>query len=667
MSPSLSSQRRSSSRQAEAGTPGSSGGPAALLTTFLLAIILVTGPLVLGANRLWIEMPLLGGVALLLLIQGLRLTAPLSPGALRQADAIDLSVALFVLYALARWLTSPTEYFSRIEAMEVVAYAGVFFTCRYGIARRAHGLTLLFLLVALGTFETGFGYYLSCHLDWFPFGTTERLQLHYAPRWIGTYGCPNHYGSLLVMATGAALSLGCFSKLPWPLRIILFYLAGMMMIGVMYSISRGSWLSGVAAIIALVIFGLRYGTVRWWIPITGALLLLLTAASVAICEVPAVQERVTEFENLFQAGNLNAYVRIQLAEDALRIAHDHPIFGTGPGTFVFIHPHYQSSTFAYKAVLTHDDYLNCLDDYGLVGFGLAMFFVAAVTLKFFQPLRSDQRWPDRVMVSVGFAAWAALLVHSLVDFNLHIPANALLLFALTGLGLGRLKPAGIQHWSTVSFAAWGPWFGRTVILLSLIYGIQVGRTAAGDIAYEKVFAHALEVPTSESIKGAEAALKFDRGNAKDWAFLGDLYRYDASRQQQIEDRIRLGQKALDAYQQALRANPLDQTLEARMGMTFDVMKRYSEAFFCYKTAATMEPYNGQYWFLLGNHYWERGLLEKAEQAYLTAEQCPHGTEGSAEAESELRALPEMKDVPMPTPDTNPLEIKSPTEEPPTIP
>ena len=149
--------------------------------------------------------------------------------------------------------------------------------------------------------------------------------------------------------------------------------------------------------------------------------------------------------------------RLQLAEDALHIAHDHPLFGTGPGTFIFIHPRYQSSTFALKAELTHDDYLNCLDDYGLVGFALALFFVAAVTLKFFRPLGVDHRWQDRVMVATGFAAWLALLFHSLVDFNLHIPANALLLFALTGLGLGGRKRR--KKMGTGARFRWRRWAG----------------------------------------------------------------------------------------------------------------------------------------------------------------------------------------------------------------
>ena len=65
-------------------------------------------------------------------------------------------------------------------------------------------MALLYLLVILGVGETAFGYYLSNHLDWFPFGPAERMQLHYTPRWVGTYDSPNHYACLLVMAITAA-------------------------------------------------------------------------------------------------------------------------------------------------------------------------------------------------------------------------------------------------------------------------------------------------------------------------------------------------------------------------------------------------------------------------------------------------------------------------------
>ena len=133
----------------------------------------------------------------------------------------------------------------------------------------------------------------------------------------------------------------------------------MMLIGVMFSGSRGTWLSCVGAICALLVFGLRYGTVRWWVPIT-CVVVLLVSAGVAFSFSPDVRTRIGDAADTLRSGNLDTYVRIELARDALHIAHDHPFFGTGPGTFVFVHPRYQDSTFAYRAVLTHDDYLNCL-------------------------------------------------------------------------------------------------------------------------------------------------------------------------------------------------------------------------------------------------------------------------------------------------------------------
>jgi tetratricopeptide (TPR) repeat protein len=284
-----------------------------------------------------------------------------------------------------------------------------------------------------------------------------------------------------------------------------------------------------------------------------------------------------------------------------------------------------------------------------------MFFVAAVSLKFWRPLRADQRWHDRVMVGTGFAAWAALLVHSLVDFNLHIPANAHLFFALTGLALGRLKSkSAAGHWSTISLARLGRWLGGALILLSVVYGFEVARTALGDFAYEKAFGSALVVPTEDSINAAEEALKYDGGNAQDLVFLGDLYRYEGSRQSDMAGRVQYGERALAVYREALKANGLDDTIGARMGMTFDFMGRYPEAFFCYETAVKAQPYNGEFWFALGNHFRERGILDRAEEAYVRSEQCPHGSEGSAEAIKELRALPEMQNVPAPGPDVDPL-------------
>ena len=635
------------------------GSLASLATTVLLVLLLAAAPSVLGSARLWYELPLLDGIGFLLAIQALRLMS--IPMTARRIDAIDFAVILFTLYAAVRWLTSPTEYYSRLEALNVVAYATLFFTCRYGLLRRSHALVIVALLVVLGLGETFFGFYLSHHSDihhpeslWFPFGSTEQLQVYYAPRWLGTYGCPDHYAALLVMAAGSTMALACFSKWPWPLRIVLFYVTALLLIGILYSGSRGAWLSLPGAVVGLTFFALRYGTLRWWAPVLGAVLFFGIMTAVFV-RSSMVQNRMVEVRGVLASGDISGYMRIQLDKDALRIAHDHPFFGTGPATFIFVHPRYQSSTFGYKAMLTHDDYLNCLDDYGLVGFALAMFFVFAVTLALLNRVRAEFRWAERTVVAACLAAWCALLIHSAVDFNLHIPANAMILLSLAGLGLRRLPTEDVpRHWSTISLAPAGRWLGVGLLAFGLAYIAETGLTALGDIAYERTFASADIAPTDQSLAGVNQALLYDPDNADALLLVGDLYRVRALNQKEFPDRVVEAQKALEAYQRALRANPLDDTIQARLGLTFDLMRRYAEAYFCYQIAVTNQPYNGQFWSSLGNHFWERGLLVKADEAYLKAAQCPHGSEGAAQSAKEVGAILTQEGYVPPTPGTNPL-------------
>ena len=72
----------------------------------------------------------------------------------------------------------------------------------------------------------------------------------------------------------------------------------------------------------------------------------------------------------------------------------------------------------------------------------------------------------------------------------------------------------------------------------------------------------------------KALLVMIQGNVLALMLLGDLRRSQAALQKNIEGRTSEGQKALDAYQKALQANALDDSVQARMGMALDVMQKY---------------------------------------------------------------------------------------------
>jgi O-antigen ligase len=608
-----------------------------LVTTCLLAVILFTGPLVLGATPFWIELPLLDLTALLLVVQGLRLAAPLLPAAVRRIDAIDLSVIAFVFYALARWLTSPAEYVSRMEAMAVVAYGGVFLTCRYGMSNRRYCMVLLYFLVALGVGEMFLGFYINHHPNWYPFEWVGGREAAQGLRWAGTFESPNHYASLLVMAFAAAVALGAFSKLPWPARIVLFYVAIMLIVGVVCSGSRGGCLALAAAIAGFAVMGIRNGTMPWWVPVTGAA--VLTAITVLIFTLsPVAWERLAHTPNPMTGGKIENEPRVGLAAEALRMARDHPLFGTGPATFIYVHPHYQESHLDFKPEAAHDDYLNCLDDYGLVGFAIAMFFVSAVTLKFFRPLDVDHRWQDRVLVSTGFAAWCALLVHSWVDYNLHIPANALIFFSLTGLAIGRIKDERNLHWSQVSLVPLGRWVGWGLVIVSLAFGFLVTRTMLSDWAYEKASLHSSVISLGDSIAAAEEALAYAPGNAQALLLLGDSHREMATLQKSKDAEFAEAQAALDAYTKAQRANPLDDSVDDRMGLTLDLMQKYSDALPYYVAAVNSQHHNGYYWYLLSNHDLDSGDLQAATEAMEQVRHCFHRGDWFVAYDKKRRAI-----------------------------
>jgi hypothetical protein len=383
--------------------------------------------------------------------------------------------------------------------------------------------------------------------------------------------------------------------------------------------------------------------------------IMLGFVALAVSKAAVMQSRLNEAEKIISEGNLQTYIRVVLARDALRISSDYPVFGTGPATFVFIHPRYQDIHFNNRAVLTHDDYLNCLADYGGVGCALALIFIGAVTVKFFRRPRGASRWQDRVLLTAGFTAWCGLLLHSFVDFNMHVPANAFMVLALTGMGLRRFssetdRPPGVTL-PRIPLAC-------AMAIFALGYGTVVGRTMIGDLFFEHANYHSFDQLPADTIAGAEAALKVDPGNVPAMVLLGDMYRMAAVHHDDLEGRLASGQQALAAYQRAAKANPLDDTITASLGLTYDIMYRYPEAYFCYANALAHQPYDGQFWFRLGNHFWQVNLLEKAEQAYQMGLRCPNGSQENIEPEHDIRGYLAAQGIPIPPPGTDPLKADS---------
>jgi O-antigen ligase len=146
--------------------------------------------------------------------------------------------------------------------------------------------------------------------------------------------------------------------------------------------------------------------------------------------------RFVDLPEQIEAGRAAVYVA------TLALWRDFPLFGVGVGNFQDIFPLYQPAAVGQVFYdYAHNDYLQLLAETGILGFAFLMWAFSSVLYaagRFWHKAMGEQRvWLAGVLAGV-----VAMALHSLVDFNVHIPANALLFVTLLALSvrLGVLAP-----------------------------------------------------------------------------------------------------------------------------------------------------------------------------------------------------------------------------------
>jgi O-antigen ligase len=107
-----------------------------------------------------------------------------------------------------------------------------------------------------------------------------------------------------------------------------------------------------------------------------------------------------------------------------------PLIGWGLGTFPTAYPQFRTFYTTFFVNEAHNDYLQLLTETGVVGFGIAVWFLVVTFRRAWAKL---DNWSENVNGALTVAALlgcVGILVHSFLDFNLRIPANAALFYVL---------------------------------------------------------------------------------------------------------------------------------------------------------------------------------------------------------------------------------------------
>ncbi len=291
-------------------------------------------------------------------------------------------------------------------------------------------------------------------LPWF----SEQIRAWYSnpvaavsSRGHGIYINANHLAWFLNGMTFLALGMACLGRSKVWVKIVLAYVAAVCVTGTVLTLSRGGMVglgAGLAVFLFLSLLALGIGARDRRLVILLVILAILAAGLgggyYLFSQSISAQARMSQITE-------DTY-RTNLWTTAIRQAQLEPLIGTGAGTFTRLSRQLRDCSSDSDDTFAHNDWVQTLADFGFIGLVLitAAFVInwMAGYYGFVDALRQRMAMASRPQSnSAAFAigalsALAAFAAHSFFDFNMQIPANALLAAACAGL----LANSGIAPW-----------------------------------------------------------------------------------------------------------------------------------------------------------------------------------------------------------------------------
>ncbi len=254
----------------------------------------------------------------------------------------------------------------------------------------------------------------------------------------GPYINHDHYAGLMELLIPIAAAYGLSRPVNRVGRGVLLFAVMLPIASLLLCGSRGGLISLFAEILLLVAVLLPRAPTRAQRPVGAAAGLGVAAATLfffwmAPSEIP---KRLASVVNDTPAIGMS--YRLGLSLDSLRIFRDHPLVGAGLGSFETVYPQYQSEPTDLVADHAHNDYAEVLAETGLAGGALMLIALVIFFRLAFRDLGLRLRH-ERGRIQLGAAlGCCGLLLHSFVDFNLHIPANAAWFAVCVGLAVLKM-------------------------------------------------------------------------------------------------------------------------------------------------------------------------------------------------------------------------------------
>ncbi len=562
----------------------------------VILLVLAIGPLAMGATRNE-ELSIIAGLVMFGVVLWM-VRVWLSPKYELAWPPMCFAVLAFVVYALFRYPEAPVEYSARSELYRTLIYSFLFFLVLNNFSYRYINW-IAYLVMGLGVFMSLYALYQFMTRSDMVWNLVRPAQ--YAGRGSGTYICPNHLAGFLECAIPLGLGYLLLSRINYTKKMILGYATLMMLAGLAATVSRGGWIAMAAGLLLqLSVLIFRKGR---RLPAIILFVIVIIGGLWFVSKSELTRQRIDQM--VLEDGRLDD-TRLLMWKSANAIWQEHLWLGAGPGQFDHLFAKHRHRQFQMRAVRVHNDYLNTLVDWGLIGFlivagAFVAFFIGSVQV--WKHVRRDA--DDFGAKSSNRSAFAlaaivgtvCLLVHSFVEFNFHIPANAMLVFTLMAvvLSLGRSMEAARNFTTNV--------YGK--VALTLISGLVMYWLAAESVVKYREGWRFTASNDKSLIASAEMQLlhemhEIDPENADTCYRIGEgLRQLNWEKPPGWYPQIL---KAEEWFQKSLVLDPFSSRTHLSYGMCLDLRKDFDRATGVFRRAEKVDPNGSITMAYIGWHY-----------------------------------------------------------------
>ncbi|HKA18143.1 MAG TPA: O-antigen ligase family protein [Blastocatellia bacterium] len=263
----------------------------------------------------------------------------------------------------------------------------------------------------------------------------------------GPFANHNHFAGYMELLIALPIAMILTRAVKGELRLLFGFAAAVMGLATALSLSRGGIISIGAGLMFLLFMSVRLpkrsrGSSRFKISpaVSQAAVIVVLIATIAggllWMGADPVIKRVTEGQAAAAGDPKETFFssRGWVWRDTFTMIRANPVFGVGLGAYETAFSIYTKSDGSLRVPQAHNDYLQIVADCGIPGAIIAIWFIVLLFRAVIRGSRS--RDPLYAGVALGCGAGAfAMLVHSLFDFNLQVPSNALLFLLLSAVAV----------------------------------------------------------------------------------------------------------------------------------------------------------------------------------------------------------------------------------------